>query len=780
MNEVVIVQRALVNSIRQSSVFNPNTQIAPVCILWPDKDRQWEAVISSLQGAMPELLVLGDYEFENRTGPAIWLKCVVAGTLEEVNIPENLTPIIYLPGISRAELRAIELCPEHIKPLAELQYRGVLWGQHNNKDWTVNAYLSSASGGLGLDVAKNKATQDAMLMALSEVLSSDIQHLENKRLETSDFNRLLTNDPVRDLLSWMNAPKNVVNQWSDGRWQALCNEAKIHFDLDIEKDGEFAAAEKLCACKDAWANVWQRYYDSPDIYPAVFTLLERVPLTQMFTDTSTYPLENARAEKALLKELTALAGEGASSVRDVLLVLEKTHGMRRNSLWAKMGKSPWAIILAPLVEVAERTKNLLGGLTPEEFGERYCKDGWMTDAAALQTIALCVNKQQMNVVEDILATIYTPWLADLNERFQKHVHEKGYPGSDTIGNNDGVSESVAEYRTDGEVVFFVDGLRLDVGHQLQTLLIEKGFNPQLSTQWSALPSVTATAKAAVSPIYSQLTGLDSDKDFEPSVKDVGPLSHDRFRKELEKLGWQNLGEDETGDPSGNAWVVCGDIDKEGHKSELKLPSRIPLILAGIVDRIIELQQVGWKKIRIVTDHGWLLVPGKMPKSTLPIQAVDSRWGRCAQLKKNVEIDGLTLGWYWNANTPIHYPHGIHSFIAGRTYAHGGVSLQECLVPILTLEGEVKRLVQASIKSVKWIGLTCKIEVSSDADNLLTDLRTKLADSDSSLVKAKELKSGKAKLMILDDDEEGKAAIVVVCDSRGNVIAKQPTTVGGDE
>ena len=774
MSEVKTVQGALVNAIRQSNAFNPDTQVAPVCILWPDKDRQWEGVISSLQGAMPELIVLGEYALEKRTGPAIWLKCVVANTLEDISVPENLTPIIYLPGISRTELRAIELCPDYIKPLAELQYRGVLWSQYNGKDWTANAFLTSGVGGLGLDVAKDKSTQDALLMALSEVLSSDINHLDDKRLETSDFNQLLSNDPIRDLLTWMNSPKDAAKSWSEGRWRALCSEAKSNFDIDIEGDGEFAAAEKLCACDGSWKNVWQRYYDSPDIYPALVDLLVRVPLPDLFAKSETYPLANSQDEEELEKALVVLLDSNTNEVRNELTALEKKHCSRRNSLWAKLGKTPWVNLLKPLAEVAERTKNTIAGLTPQELGERYSNNGWLVDDAAMQAIALCENKQQFVVVEGILAAIYTPWLADLNERFQKHVQEKGYPGVD------GVSEAVAEYQVGGEIVFFVDGLRLDVAHQLKALLIDKGLKPNLSTQWTALPSVTATAKAAVSPIYSLLTGVDNDKDFEPSVKDEGSLSHDRFKRVLDKQGWQHLSEDETGDVSGNAWVACGDIDKEGHKSELKLPRRIPLILDSIVERVLELQQVGWRKIRIVTDHGWLLVPGNMPKFDLPVQAVDSRWGRCAQLKQNVKVDGLTLGWYWNPNIPIYYPHGIHSFIAGRTYGHGGVSLQECLVPIITITGDVKSLAQASIESVKWLGLTCKVEVSSKTEELFVDLRTKLADNKSSLVKAKKLKDSKASLMILDDDNEGVSATVVVYDSDGNILAKQATTVGSDE
>ena len=163
MSKVNTVQHSLVDAIRQSSNYNPNTQVKPAVVLWTDKECQWQPVLSQLQEVLPELFVLGEYNAENRTGPAIWLKCVIANTLEDIDIPDALTPIIYIPGVSRNELRAIELCPDSIKPLAELQYRGVMWSQHNGKDWTANAFLTSSATGLGLDVAKDKATQEALI-----------------------------------------------------------------------------------------------------------------------------------------------------------------------------------------------------------------------------------------------------------------------------------------------------------------------------------------------------------------------------------------------------------------------------------------------------------------------------------------------------------------------------------------------------------------------------------------------------------------------------------------
>ena len=76
----------LIKTLRNTCVFNPEIQATPACILWPDRDRQWEAIIPRLQNELPELLVLGDYDPPQKTGPAIWLRCVIAGKVDEVRL----------------------------------------------------------------------------------------------------------------------------------------------------------------------------------------------------------------------------------------------------------------------------------------------------------------------------------------------------------------------------------------------------------------------------------------------------------------------------------------------------------------------------------------------------------------------------------------------------------------------------------------------------------------------------------------------------------------------
>ncbi|MEJ7711055.1 MAG: hypothetical protein WKF84_14620 [Pyrinomonadaceae bacterium] len=207
---------AVLASLQAAGAYNRNDQVAPAAILWTDKERQWETLLPELRQRLPQLLTLGDYLPATRTGPAIWLKCMIARTIPEADWAEDTTPILYLPGTSRADLRAVEECPRTLQPLAELQYRGTYWTQVNGKDWTLLAFLSSNDGGLALDVARDAATNEAMCRALFRLAETPIASLRGKRLEAADFNALLAPEPARDLLIWLDDPTAARSRMESG------------------------------------------------------------------------------------------------------------------------------------------------------------------------------------------------------------------------------------------------------------------------------------------------------------------------------------------------------------------------------------------------------------------------------------------------------------------------------------------------------------------------------------------------------------------------------------
>ena len=198
-SSATVVER-LKASLEAACAHNPNDADKPVAVLWTDHELQWQSILPRLRPMMPHILALGEYEPEDRTGPAIWLRCVIDRVLDSPGPSDDMTPFVYLPGVNRQELGAAETCPNHLKPLVELQYRGTCWTQKNGRDWTVEAFMVSKDGGLGLDVARDSATRQSMLRALPELATTSIRTLEGRRLEADDFDRLFSDDPVRDLL----------------------------------------------------------------------------------------------------------------------------------------------------------------------------------------------------------------------------------------------------------------------------------------------------------------------------------------------------------------------------------------------------------------------------------------------------------------------------------------------------------------------------------------------------------------------------------------------------
>ena len=283
----------LIRVIRVAVLFNPEVQVAPACILWPDHDRQWESAIPRLQAEVPELLVLGDYAPGKRTGPAIWLRCVIAGKIEEVPLPEGHVPVLYLPGFSRQDLRAVESCPDHLKPLAELQYRGVIWSQINAKDWTILAFLKTDQGGLGLDVAQDNVARNAMQLALSPLLEEEVERLKGKHLDKDYFNTLLTGgDPVRDLLVWLDQGDAFTSSRSENEWAAFVEVCKSQFAFNPQDDGLFDGANKLAVHEGPWNTVWKRFCEAPKRYPNIPEQIRKCvpPAFDLFTDAKDWTI----------------------------------------------------------------------------------------------------------------------------------------------------------------------------------------------------------------------------------------------------------------------------------------------------------------------------------------------------------------------------------------------------------------------------------------------------------------------------------------------------------
>ena len=700
-----------------------------------------------------------------------------------MEIPNDKVPIIYLPGVSRQDLRVVKNYPDYLKPMAELQYRGVIWSQVNAKDWTILAYLKSDQGGLGLDVSQDKETKKAMQRALNCLLDEDIELLKGKRLDKNYFNTLLTGgDPVRDLLKWLNQDDEFRNGHNEDEWKAFVGVCNSQFAFDPQNDGLLAGVTKLAVHESPWKKVWERFCGAPKQYPNIPVHIRKCKHPTSLSwynigQSDGWPQWNEEQENNLREKLETLDSVPPHEGREIIAKLENEHGSRRNLIWAELGEASLAQALEHLSVLSQNTTNAIAAGTIDDLVAGYQNTGWQADDAVIRTLA-CIEKQEdFEVVKTVIRLIYEPWAEESARYLQKIVGESGYPGGTA-------STHKAPQYNKGECILFVDGLRFDTAKRLVKMLNDHDSQVEETLAWAALPSVTATGKPAVTPVRDKIYGNDTSIDFEPSIAESGQSLKGGYhlKKLLKDAGWEILDSSSIGNVNGNAWCEFGNIDHEGHERGWELAKRLDDILDDIRKRVMQLLEAGWKKVHIVTDHGWLLLPGNLPKRELPSAQTETKWGRCAAIKLGASTDEQLYPWYWNPDQHFALADGISCFRNGLEYDHGGISLQECL----TLELMVSSVapytsnITTEITDVVWKGLRCTVAVDGEFNGLSLDIRTQPGNSASSVVMSvKPLKDdGKVSVVIEDEEMEGTDAIIVLLDSNGGLLAQYDTIIGG--
>ena len=770
MIESVTLLDALIASIVEAGHYSQNDQIAPVVVLWPDETRQWEQLLPELRQRLP-LLTLGEYDPDKRTGPAYWIRCMISRSLPDDQLPNDVIPIIYLPGFGKHDLRAIEECPADLQPLAELQYRGSLWIHRNGRDWTVAGFLHS----LGLAVRADKATREALARALTRLAGEPVARLRRDAPLRAEFlNELLHPDAVRQMLLWLSHPGDYQQQLKPDEWAAFCALSLHKFGVHPERDGPLTAAGKLGEPAGEWVAAWARYSEAPYAYPGIPDLLEQVQPIQLplFSEPSPYwPQENETAESRLRDGLASLKTRPAGQARETVQALESEHGERRGWVWATLGKAPLAQALEHLDSLAGLTESPLGGMETTQVAQAYVEWGWQVDAAVLNSLAEVEDAKDVAAVKGAIIPLYRPWLEQAVRRFQKAVLAE--PGLN-------YSVGRAMDAQVGTCILFCDALRYDSGRQLGQHLTEKGFVSEIHWQLAALPPVTSTAKPAISPAADAIAGGDTPGLIPVSSDSGTSVGTELLRKLIRDLGYQELKGDQLGDPSGMAWTEYGAIDRYGHDHGWKIAHHVQGELRGLSERTGSLLNHGWPQVIVVTDHGWLLLPDGLPKVELPQHLTVTRKGRCAVLKPGAITDQNVVPWHWNKDVSIAVPPGIHCFEAGKEFEHGGLSPQECVVPVIVARRDMDEANLVSIQEIKWLGLRCTIQLSGGGPDLQVDIRAKAGDARTSVAATAKApdEDGYVSLLAPDDELEGSAAFVVVL--RGEAVqAQRLTVVGGD-
>ena len=764
----------VIQALKQAENHNAQVMVKPEVILWPDPESQWIEVMDVLQDTMPHLLIYGSYNPIRKQGPAIWLKCMIAKALPEANWDAEAIPIIYLPGVAKSDLRNVENAVFNFQPLLEYQYTGTLFIQENGREWSILAFVENPINGLGIKVSKDNVTKDALKKTLPSIFQ-DREVLANKTIIDADYlNNQLFPDIIPSILKWMCKGDALLKAMDAGKQEVFINLCKSQYEFEPDHKNIKAIAEKLGAQKNAWKYVWQLYATAPHKYPEIEALLRLAKPADLGSGLFALPEEswpqvNEQKEEALAQALTKVAKQDAAKALTSLQELEKEHSARRNWVWFELGKAPLIDSLQYLVQMAAQSQEAYSTVSIDAIRTYYTTKGFNIDQYMRKALAVVKTEKDKEIVKSIILLFYQPWLVNMAYKFQKLVAQDA-----SIFTAQTAASETENY------VLFVDAFRYELAQEFTKRLEKQKLKVSLRAGWSAIPSLTPTAKPNVSPIATAVSTQSTITEFRPQLQIGKDLQTQAFRDALKAADFKLVTHANDIQADGNYWQEIGDIDTKGHEEQADMVKRIDELFDQVQEALDVAFERGIKRIKIVTDHGWLLLPGGLPKTPLNAGLTETRWGRCALIKEGAASSLLHLPWRWNPSIFIAYAPGISFFKANEEYAHGGISVHECLVPTMMVENPNVQNILADIKVVKWVNLKCTINTSDVPDGYRVDIRTKYNDAKTSIVlsKYKTLQGNTVTLMV-DDAAEHQAATIVLMDENERILDKKPTTVGGE-
>lgn len=762
------------SSVANAKLFNSSQTLAPNVILWPDPENQWLPIIDTLRAEIPAFLTFGQFNPEDKQGPAIWIKCMVNRALPEADWAEDEIPVIYLPGVSKADFKNIEEAADALQPLMEYQFTGNLWLQENGKEWTILAFIQNEDQGLGLNIARDSDTKYALLKTLPKYLQEDKSYFKGQ-VNAEFLNQKLVPQIIPNLLKWMEDGDKALKSLSKVELEAFKDVIQSQYGMKLDHSLVLDFALNLGKQKDSWTNVWQYFANAPHKYPKIIDYLNQATPADLGTGMfklpdESWPSVNAKKEKELEVALNKLAKKTPGEAYDALTELWNEHKMRLEWVWAEMGKSPFANSLPYLLQLAEISLKTYDNTSINGLTKYYKEEGYQVDSA-LRKIALSgSSKKHSEMLSAMAGLFYYPWIEKLTLKFQEFTKENS---------NEIVDSTYSKVIEEAGFLLFVDAFRYDLAIDFCNHL-PNNFEVEIEQTWSALPSLTATSKPSVSPIASSLSRDSSIKDFQPHFKSGNPCSPYYFKKELKEKGIEFISSPSgIEDPKMRYWMEIGDIDKKGHQEQAEMFKRIPKLLTELKETINKIADKGVTKITIVTDHGWLLLPGGLPKENLHKDLFETRWGRCAQMKKGAVTDNLQLPWTWNPNEFIAYAPGVSFFKKNEEYAHGGISIHECMTPIITIKTkDTASSEKALIEEFKWLGMRLHVSSTGTLGNGFNiDIRSKRENAESSIVIGSVKHDGLDWNVMVNGDFEGQAGYLVLLNPEGIIVDSKLIDIG---
>ena len=419
----------------------------------------------------------------------------------------------------------------------------------------------------------------------------------------------------------------------------------------------------------------------------------------------TFPFE----EKCYLKQaIQALLADDGDTTRRIV-------GEHANSVWSSNSDS---LVNWELVKSSQRLMETCTDLNRElpsfnkkqddliEFYQSSLRRADQLHREFEQAVNDCPDAEDlMPGVVDLVRKNYRELVETVQLKFTHFVDNAGWPPQGFLSNTQVFDTKVEPLLKSGGIrvaYLMVDALRYELGYELNKQLVEDA-DAQLSIAFATLPSITPVGMASLLPgAYDKLSVHVKDGKTIP-LFDGKPVSDvpsrmgvfksqygDRFT-EMPLKDFMKLSKKKMIEKSIDLLVLRStEIDSffENHPEDA--PAMMQRELKQIRQAVNKLQTQGFQKVFIVTDHGFYMNNAQEVGDV--VTKPDSTW--------KVEHQRMLLG---NGNLDSHHynlasehtgiktdifqfagPRSLSPYRRGMLYYHGGLSIQECLVPVIEI------------------------------------------------------------------------------------------------
>lgn len=420
----------------------------------------------------------------------------------------------------------------------------------------------------------------------------------------------------------------------------------------------------------------------------------------------TFPFE----ERTFMHQaIQALLKDDTDQVRKIL-------SRHRGSVWTGKGESQaqWDLLKAAsgLIDKCEDLDRVLADHTKSigvlvEFYVSYLREAdrlhrefeqavsdfdWQDTQGTMEPVKTRVREQYGRLIEKVQVP------------FTKHFENTGWPLQGYLSNNDVFDRLVApKLKQSGYRIAYlmVDALRYELGVALEHQLADHG-KVDLQPAMVQLPSITLVGMTSLLPeASSSLRLMREESTLIPMMGDQPITNVTQRMNWIRKRYGQRFQEGRLEDfvrsrfkaePEIELLVLRSvEIDSHFENHPDTAPSEISNALKRIRVAVHKLKDLGFNEVVIATDHGFFMNTHAGPGDTT--QKLPGNW-------INVH-ERCLLG--EGATDPGHYqiaadkagiqgdfpklagPRSMASYKSGMLFYHGGVSLQECVVPVISLQ-----------------------------------------------------------------------------------------------